>query len=643
MNFLNLSFGELLGLAGIMSAGIVALYLLDRSKRKRIVGTLRFWLASQSPTEFRRSRKIQQPWSLLLQIVSLLLLLLAIAGPRLGSSGAVRDHVVVLDTSAWMGARARQGILLDQAKAAALSFVASVPADDRVMLVRADALATPATSFSANRESIVAAIRQSQPSASALNLQQALDFAGRAQTLQAERAGDIVFAGAGRVSREDADGIVPPSNLRLFLIPSAGENVGLRRFGVRRAPAAPDTSQDFLDAFVAVRNDGVRSREIILELLIGNQVMASKTMTLQAGTEAESNFRFKSAGGGALMARVRSANGRGDAFPQDDTAVLNLPPDAHLNVVVYSNEPDSLRPLMTGNPRVAATFLKTDKFDPDVEADVVVFDRFAPQSIPANRSAIWIDPPVGSPFTIRSSQKNVKLERWHSESPLAQGLFTRDVELPSATVFVLAPGDQAVAEIEQGPVVVARSGTVKMAALGFNPIKSQMRFELATPLLMANILRWTAPETFRQTDVQAGTVGTVNVALEKGSDLASVHVTDDGNRPLPFTIDGNTMRFFSGAPGAVHLQTGDRESVYSLTVPDVAEAVWKPPASVRRGIPGGVAGNAPPTTLWPWLATLGCLGFVIEWFLYGRNSLMRVIPRATGSRLGLKIPWRKAS
>ena len=35
MNFLNLSFGELLGLAGIVSAGIVALYLLDRTKRKQ--------------------------------------------------------------------------------------------------------------------------------------------------------------------------------------------------------------------------------------------------------------------------------------------------------------------------------------------------------------------------------------------------------------------------------------------------------------------------------------------------------------------------------------------------------------------------------------------------------------------------------
>ena len=108
--FLNLSLGELLGLAGAISAGVVALYLLDRSKRKQVVATLRFWAAADVRTELKHRRRIQQPWSLLLQSVSLLLLLAAIAGPRLGSSTtAGRDHVLILDTSAWMGARHAAG------------------------------------------------------------------------------------------------------------------------------------------------------------------------------------------------------------------------------------------------------------------------------------------------------------------------------------------------------------------------------------------------------------------------------------------------------------------------------------------------------------------------------------------------------
>src|SRR5258708_4999212 len=88
MNFLNLSFGELLGLAGIVCAGIVALYLLDRTKRRQMVATLRFWTAGKLPEELRHKRGIHQPWRLLLQLISMLLLLLAVAVPRVGARGA---------------------------------------------------------------------------------------------------------------------------------------------------------------------------------------------------------------------------------------------------------------------------------------------------------------------------------------------------------------------------------------------------------------------------------------------------------------------------------------------------------------------------------------------------------------------------
>src|SRR6478736_5678269 len=152
MNFLNLGLGELLGLVGAISAGVVALYLLDRSKRRQLVATLRFWSAADVRTELKHRRRIQQPWSLVLQLISLMLLLTAIAGPQLGVFDAPgRDHVLIVDTSAWMGSRAGQGLLMDQAKTSARAYLRTLPRRDRVMLVRADALATPATAFESNR------------------------------------------------------------------------------------------------------------------------------------------------------------------------------------------------------------------------------------------------------------------------------------------------------------------------------------------------------------------------------------------------------------------------------------------------------------------------------------------------------------
>ena len=64
MYFLNLSLPQLVALFGAISAVSVALYLLDRSRRKQVVSTLRFWVAAGQPAVAARRRRIQQPWSL---------------------------------------------------------------------------------------------------------------------------------------------------------------------------------------------------------------------------------------------------------------------------------------------------------------------------------------------------------------------------------------------------------------------------------------------------------------------------------------------------------------------------------------------------------------------------------------------------
>src|SRR5271154_839002 len=107
MYFLNLSLVQFLAVGGVISAATVLLYLLGRSRRRQIVATLRFWVAADQPAVVERRKRIQQPLSLILQLLSMLLLLLAIAQLRLGSPlAAPRDHVLILDTSAWMGAAA---------------------------------------------------------------------------------------------------------------------------------------------------------------------------------------------------------------------------------------------------------------------------------------------------------------------------------------------------------------------------------------------------------------------------------------------------------------------------------------------------------------------------------------------------------
>src|SRR5947199_9801485 len=106
MFFFNLSLPEFLALLGSASTIVVALYLLDRVRKKQTVATLRFFTALDRVPHYKYRRRLQQPWSLLIQILSLALLLLALAQVRLGSPDRYsRDHVLILDTSAWTSAR----------------------------------------------------------------------------------------------------------------------------------------------------------------------------------------------------------------------------------------------------------------------------------------------------------------------------------------------------------------------------------------------------------------------------------------------------------------------------------------------------------------------------------------------------------
>jgi hypothetical protein len=629
MSFLNLSLGELLGLAGAISAGVIALYLLDRSRRKQVVSTLRFWADADVRTQLQHRRKVQQPWSLLLEIVSLLLLLLAIAGPQLGvidSSG--RDHVLILDTSAWMGSLGsrtpggRQTTLFEEARDSARAWLHSLPRRDRVMLVRADALATPATAFESDLGVVEEAIRRSQPGWSALNLEQALEFAQRAQRLQSQRAGEIVFAGAGRVPQDQADLTTLPSNLRVLLSGAPQENVGLRKIGLRRSPSAPDT----WDIYVDVRNYGVKAHDVDLELQFGKSFVGSKRLALKPGSDQQATFSYRATARGFLEARLNVH----DAFPQDDRAVIELPGQASLHAVIYSKEPQMLRALFASNPQLDVSFQQPTQYDPAQKdqaktAGVVVFDRFAPPA-PPQADSIWIEPPADrSPIPVRETKTNVHLTGWSNDTPLGAGLRTQEVVLESAQVFTPSPGDMVAAESSAGPLVVAReNGATKFAVLGFNPGRASMKYQLATPLLIANILKWMAPDVFRSRDVQAGTVGLVSVPIGEGVDAGSIRVTGENQRPLPFTIQGDTLQFFSGSPGAVSVLSGDRESVYSLTLPDVAEAVWHPPSGVRRGIPKAAELESPPPDIWPWLAVLGGFGLLLDWLLYGRSRLYRL-------------------
>jgi hypothetical protein len=638
MEFLNLSLGQFLMLFGVISVVSVALYLLDRTRRKQVVSTLRFWVAPGQPAPVSRRRRIQQPWSLLLQLLGMALLLLAIAGFQFGGTlNKRRDHVLVLDTSAWMGAAlprlpGRADVtLMDVARANALGWLRAVPPSDRILVVRADGLATPATSWETDHRKIARAILESQPGATALNLTQNLEFARELQRQSGSSLGEIVYAGPGQISAREASNLNLPaiSAFRVLAVADSIENCGLRSVGARRSETDPGT----WDVLVRARNYGKTARVVNVSLNYGKIPQGLHQMELPPGTEKETTFALHTRAAGILEARLYPK----DAFAADNYASLELPPQRALHVVVYSDQPELIRPALASDPRVDAEFRPRAQYAARAAAkdELVVLDRFHPSTRPQG-NALWIDPPLDKPpVPIRERIDHPEDLRWIPDQPLTQGLRARNIQIESASVFEAGPNEIRVAEVEKGPVMIARAsddGKSRTVVMGFNPFAGAMRYELATPLLLANVLRWIAPDLFRDVDVGTQSAGAVSSPIAQTTDRNSVQVLTDSGRLLPFNIRDRAVQFFAGEPARVRVIAGNSERVYSLTLPELGEVKWTPPLNVRHGIPAWTDSVRRSHILWPFLAALGAALLLAEWVIYGSYTTARL--RVVKSTLG---------
>lgn len=606
MFLFNLSWIEFGALFGLIGAATVALYLLTRMRRRLVVSTLKFWQAAQQDLERKRRRRIDQPWSLLLQLIALACLLLAIAQPRWGSrGGGGLDHVLIVDHSAWSQARAGSGTLLDEARRRSLAWLATLPREDRVMLVEASGIATPVTPFEDDREKTRRALASLAPSAMALDLEPAFDLAMQAQRLPGNRAGEIVYAGSGRTL--DVSALNAPPNLRWLPIELKPANTALSRVVLRRDFGDPER----WEASVTVRNDGQSARQVPLTAGVGGALVHTELLALPAGGETAASFAFRAGAAGWLEVRADSA----DALRTDNRVSIELPAPKRHVVAIYSREPAIWQPLIQSAPHLRALLLAPEEYGKPVDASLVILDRVAPPSRPALPALI-----------VESSaraQSGAAVSRWNTQHPATRGLRTRDLRLPPVAALTPGSGETVLIETAFGPAALARedANSPRAIRLGFPIAAPGLRYELATPLLFANLLAWLAPDSFARQEILAASPGAVTIELPEAFDRARIEVAREDGIRIPYTLAGRNLSFFKAEPGAVRIRCPNLEIQSSLTLASARGVVWTPPATAPRGAGAAAASTPVPKDLWRWFAVLGALILALEWKLFGRKLM----------------------
>jgi hypothetical protein len=339
----------------------------------------------------------------------------------------------------------------------------------------------------------------------------------------------------------------------------------------------------------------------------------------------EARYDFVTNTAGLLKAEIYPH----DALSTDDTAALQLPQNGILKIAAYTRRKDLLSPLLAADHRLLVEYLDPAQYGGEPKADAVILDGFSPKTLPA-RPSLWINPPKqAAPLPVKTTVTQATITQWKSGLDLGLGLHTREERLPVAEVFQPAPDDVPFASLAAGPTIVLRprsSKGTKLAVVGFDPLQPELRFTLTTPLIFANVLSWLSPESFRTSDFMAKRVGAASVPLGEGESRDAVQVTNAKGLAIPFTLADNTIQVFTKEPDVVRIVTGgDRERILSLTLPDVARDRWTP-AKVSTGLPPGASYLPTATDLWKFLACLGALGLLAEWYLFGggrRSAIVR--------------------
>lgn len=607
MFFLNLTATEFFALLGVLSGAISLLYLLDRSKRKKIVSTLRFWNPARAAAGQQNRKRVQDPWSLILQLAALLFLLLAIAQLHWGTRERQgHDHILLLDSSAWTA----QSPVIKEEKRLAARYVSVLPKTDRVLVARVSAIATPATSFTDDRTELRRAINGTEPDNAALNLDQAFEFARQAQSWSAGSA-EVAYIGPA-IAAEETPTAKQPVPLRVITVKAKQEDVGIAHIEVQR-----ELHGSGWQATVTVKNHGLAPQTVRLESRYEGSLFSPRELRIAGGQETNAVIHFTTSGPGKFQVKLTP----GDDLPLDDMAALSLPESTALSVAVFTSRPDVLGPLLEADHRLISHLYSPSAYTPRPHADIVVLDEFIPAQPPALPS-LWINPPRDrSPLKVKDTVRDAKVTAWHEESGVVAGVRAKETQLPQANIYESFVGDVPVASVAGGPVVLARAATTAapaLTAIGFDPLQGSLRFEVTTPLLVSHLLTWLAPESRRVTDFAASPIGPSTVVLDAKEDVSTLKVVDEHGVAVPYTLHGRSVNLFAAKPSIVHIVSSERERVLSLTLPDIANYTWAP-KNVATGVPPAENFAPSSTDLWKFLAVAAALCLAAEWWFFGRR------------------------
>jgi hypothetical protein len=635
MHFLNPSAFYLLAFIPV----VVVLHFLKLRRQRHVVPSVTLWLEAiedmKANVPFQRLRN-----SLLLplQILFLLVVVGGVARPALRQLGGLSEQsILVIDTSASMGATDLGETRLDVAKAEALKLINQLGANGQMMIM--DTSRPPHNirqAFTSDTENLRQAVEN-------------LSVVHTAPTLKAVFDSVAVYAsvpGAQASQNPDAVGVVfisdnfrmlpdsaNPVQIQKIGLGDRSENVAIVQFSITRALALPNRYQ----LLVGVQSFADTSKEFQVQLGIeGKSFFEDKSVALPPKESAsivfslEDDERFY---GQVVTARLDID----DDLSVDNVAaaILHPPPKWKVLLVSDRNQPP-LNAILKTDPYVNLNQIQTSDYHGLGDNDILIFDQFVPDPLPEG-NIVFLNPIGGLRFTpTQETKQPTQVIDQHPTHEVIRDVSLIDLEVKTSLQVQLPLWGIPLVETNRTPLIwLGEQPEGRMVVFAFDPFDLDVSTFAASipsaPILMSQCLEWLGLATSPIQPDLVKTGGAVKIRLDHIGEAERVTLQMPDGTMRELQMPDSRIVFTDTTQVGVYTVFVNNEPLgrFAANLLNPQESDLSPPQLAddpSRGMDTGrVQSDLPEVNreIWAYAAFLALLLLTVEWWVYHQNRRFR--------------------
>ncbi|MDW8106791.1 MAG: VWA domain-containing protein [Armatimonadota bacterium] len=595
-------------------AGFIILLYLLKVRRREVRVPAKF-LFPAITTDVRANalfQRLRPNLLLFLQLLAALLLLTALARPMIQAKGLPGQSVLVVDTSASMRATDVAPSRLEAAKNRLRRFVQELNPGEQLAIIEAGAQVRVLASLTSDKQKLLSAIDQIQPTDTVGRLDEALRLA--AALVGKTEKGRIVLLSDGAFPTV-SDFSAGSAQLIFETIGSSGENLAIVAMDVQERSGG-------YEWFVGVRNLGTRPQKAILEFHAGGKLIDARAITVNGGQSIGQTLRAR-----RLQEPLEARLKANDTLDSDNRAYRVGVAQKPIRVLLVGEGNFFLERALALEPNV-----QLDK-SPNVpeqerstrvgesDYDLIIFDRTS--AVPVKARAVLVINAQGGPIAALGAPVRMpRVAFWEREHPLMRYLELGGLLIDNAPQMQPAAWARVLAESQQTPLIVAGEHQGKRwVGIGWNLLESDFPLQPAFPIFIANLLRWAVGEQGRQTDLTVRTGTPFSLTVDPTETELRLRTPD--NQQLSYPVNEGSVVIPALERVGVYTVQGKKTQLrIAANLLSIEESDIRPRTSIELGGKVVRAQGVLTTLRDLWkpivLALLALL--MLEWWVFVRRS-----------------------